>query len=95
MNCIDCLYYCNDAKAVINSTQEPDTTKILNDISRICKEFQVDNDYTEKFQEYDMELSDEIKIRLLLIRVKTLHKYREKCYNSETQALNTMSVTVL
>ena len=31
-----------------------------------------------------MELSDEIKIRLLLIRVKTLHKYREKCYNSET-----------
>ena len=49
MNCIDCLYYCNDAKAVINSTQEPDTTKILNDISRICKEFQVDNDYTEKF----------------------------------------------
>jgi len=31
-----------------------------------------------------MEISDEIKIRLLLIRVKALQKYREIRYNSDT-----------
>ena len=32
----------------------------------------------------DMELSDEIKIRLLVIRAKTLQKHREIMYNKAT-----------
>ena len=37
----------------------------------------------------DMELSDEIKFRLFLARVKALQKYKEIYYNSDSQALNT------
>jgi hypothetical protein len=37
----------------------------------------------------DMELSDEIKFRLFIARVKALQKYKEIYYNSDSQALNT------
>lgn len=32
----------------------------------------------------DMDLSDEVRIRLAVIRAKTLHKYRELYYNNAT-----------
>lgn len=35
------------------------------------------------------ELSEYVTIRLALIRAKTLHKYREVCYNRDSQELNT------
>ena len=35
------------------------------------------------------ELSDYVSVRLALIRVKALHKYREVCYNRDSQELNT------
>ena len=31
-----------------------------------------------------MELSDEVRIRLMLIRLKTLQKHKELYYNSDT-----------
>ncbi len=32
----------------------------------------------------DMEISDEVRIRLMLIRLKTLQKHKELYYNSDT-----------
>ena len=34
----------------------------------------------------DEPLSDYVTVRLALIRVKALHKYREVCYNKDSQA---------
>ena len=41
------------------------------------------------------DLPDHILARLATAREKALEKYREICYNRDTQALNTMSVRVL
>jgi hypothetical protein len=37
----------------------------------------------------DDEVSDYVAVRLALIRVKALHKYREIYYNNDSQVLNT------
>ena len=36
-----------------------------------------------------IEVSDYVTVRLAVIRAKALHKYREVCYNIDSQELNT------
>jgi hypothetical protein len=48
-----------------------------------------------KYDPDNDDLPDHILDRLATAREKALEKYREICYNSDTQALNTVSVRVL
>ena len=74
-------------KSLIVNGRDPNNTIDDEDLITFYRRKHEFNDLRKQID--DMELSDEIKFRLFLARVKALQKYKEIYYNSDSQALNT------